>query len=80
MQISGHYLDDKTIITPGVDEDGKVTWWLVTFTKEIVDGVITCDYEGENIFDIKEIDPNDFEWNGQKLKINFGGKDERQDR
>ena len=78
-QITGFYLDDKNIITPGVGMDGKTTWWLMTFTKDIVDGIIEVDYEGEKFFDMKEIDPNNFEWTGQKLKIDFGGTDEKKD-
>lgn len=78
-QIKGLYLDEKNIITPAVDADGKTTWWLMTFTKDVVNGIIEVDYEGEKFFDMKEIDPNNFEWNGQKLKIVFGGSDEKED-
>lgn len=77
MKISGYYLDDKTIVSPGIDSEGNTKWWLITFTKEIVDGFIQLDQYGEKFFDMKEIDPNDFEWSGMRLKINLMDDDNK---
>ena len=78
IKFSGFYLDKQNIISPGVNSEGRVTWWLITFLNEVVDNTIDIGKPDEKFFDMKEIDPNNFEWNGQKLSIEFGGSDEKE--
>lgn len=78
IEFKGFYLDKQNIVTPGVDSEGRVTWWLITFLNEVVDNIIDTGKPGEKFFDMKEIDPNNFEWNGQRLSIDFGGNDEEE--
>ena len=77
MQFSGYYLDEKNIVSPAVDSEGNTRWYIVTFLNAPINGVIPIGEYGEKFFDMKEIDPNDFEWNGQRLKIDLGGNDEK---
>ena len=79
IEFRGYYIDKQNMVVPGIDADGNVTWWLITFLNEVVDNTIVLGDPGKKFFDMKEIDPNDFEWNGQKLRIEFGGSDEKED-
>lgn len=78
IEFNGFYLDKQNIVTPGVNSEGEVTWWLITFLNEVVDNTIDIGKPGEKFFDMKEIDPNNFEWNGQHLRIDFGGSNEEE--
>ena len=69
LEIQGFQLDNKHILTELVDKDGEKSWWLFEFKNEIVDGVVNCDepFPNGSLFDMKQINPNEFEWNGRKL-------------
>ena len=79
IEFKGYYLDDQNIVSPAVNYSGETVWYLITFTKPVIDGEIKIDKHGDQFFEIREIDPNDFEWNGQQLKIDFGENNAQKD-
>lgn len=70
---SGYWLDDYTFICQAVDKDQKVYWCkLTTFMPKDKNGNITCDLITGKYFEMKIIDPDNFEWKGYKCKLSLG--------
>lgn len=75
FNIYGFQLDNKHFLAELVDKDGGKSWRLFTFNNEIVDGVVNCDASSPNgsLFDMEQINPNEFEWNGRKVCLQIAG-------
>ena len=58
-------LDEHHAVGLFSDKSGNSTWQMITTKKPIVDNVI----DGGAGFELCEIDQNNFEFNGKRLKI-----------
>lgn len=70
IQIYGHQLDDYHVLSKLKDNDGTESWWLFTLEKPIIDGVVNIDSSSKEIWHMELIDPNSFEWNGERMEVN----------
>ena len=68
FEIQGRQLDSKHFIAEFVSENGEKSWWLLEFKNDIINGVVNCTKSSKNdplLFNMKQIDPNNFEWDGR---------------
>lgn len=79
IETPGYQLDDYHIVTKLTDRNGIVSWGLFTFPNPIKNGIIEYSQNLKNteIWHMDEIDPNDFEWNGQKFILKEMGRSVR---
>lgn len=64
-------LDEHHMIGKFLDIGNRISWQMITTNAPIIYDKITnsVDVDGGAGFDMYEIDPNCFEWNGQKLRL-----------
>lgn len=64
-------LDKHHMIGKFLDIENRISWQMITTNAPIIYDKITnsVDVDGGAGFDMYEIDPNCFEWNGQKLRL-----------
>lgn len=60
-----YQLDEHHAIGEFVDKDGHLSWQMITTNAPIINNEVDA---GAG-FELCEIDPNDFEWNGQRVRI-----------
>lgn len=67
----GFVLDKHHMIGKFLDIENRISWQMITTNAPIIYDKITnnFDVDGGAGFDMYEIDPNGFEWNGQKLRL-----------
>ena len=71
LEIQGYQLDSKNFLAELEDRDGKKSWWPFEFANDIVNGTVDCDvaFQNKSLWNMKQIDPNDFEWNGRRMRL-----------
>lgn len=68
--LHGYKLDDYHMISELQDKDGSKSWWLFTFPQSISDDSVDLTMDNnQTLFDMKQIDPEHFEWDGKVLRI-----------
>lgn len=71
MNINGFQLDEHNMLVHLFNEDNSdAGWWIFTFIDEIVNGNVVIEYkwEDDKAFKMKQIDLNNFEWNGKSVR------------
>lgn len=63
-------LDDHHAIGQFVDKDGNQSWQMITTNAPIIDGEIDLSAG----FEFCEFNPNDFVWNGRRVRIEIQDK------
>ena len=67
---TGYWLDDRTFLTQAIDKDGIMQWCMITTSiPRDKNGNITYDHLTGKLFDLEIIDPDNFYWKGQHLKM-----------
>lgn len=66
----GWLLDDTHWVGKFKDKNNKDSWQMVTFNAPVVNGVI----DGDAGFQLNEIDPNNFIWNGRRAYLKVEGE------
>ena len=67
----GFVLDKHHMIGKFLDIENRISWQMITTNAPIINDKITnsVDVDGSAGFDMYEIDPNCFEWDGRRLRL-----------
>lgn len=68
MRLYGSQLDDYHVLSKLTDKNGNISWWLFTFQNPIKNCIVKCGTTKE-MWRMEQINPNNFEWNGERFKI-----------
>ncbi len=72
VRLWGYKLDDYHVLSQMFDRNDEVSWWLFTLQDPVKNGVVKCGSNSaanEILWQMEQIDPYNFEWNGQKLTL-----------
>lgn len=67
-----YQLDEYHAIGQFVNKNGSLSWQMITTNAPIANGEINADAG----FEFCEFNPNDFEWNGRRVRIEIQNGDE----